>query len=261
MEAGTQNGKYLYFLSDAHLGASVLKDNREREIKLVRWLESIRPQCSGLFLLGDIFDFWFEYKRVVPKGFVRFLAKISEFTENGIPVHFFTGNHDIWAFDYLNQECGMIVHTHDEQFIFNGKKFYIGHGDGLDPADKGYLFLKKVFHNRFLQRWFRWLHPDVGIKLAHAWSSHSRLQENGKVEADLYRGSEQEDIEQYCRKTLLTEHFDYFIFGHRHLPLDISLPGNSRYINTGDWITYYTYAVFDGQNVTLKTAAPSSLPL
>ncbi|MDE5640088.1 MAG: UDP-2,3-diacylglucosamine diphosphatase, partial [Odoribacter sp.] len=215
-------------------------------------LESVRPQCSVLFLLGDIFDFWFEYKRVIPKGFVRFLAKICEFTDSGVQVHFFTGNHDIWAFDYLQQECGVIIHTHDEKFGFNGKKFYIGHGDGLDPHDKGYLFIKKVFHNPFLQHCFKWIHPDLGIAFAHKWSSHSRLKDNGKIEADAYRGSDKEDIELYCRQTLKHEYFDYFIFGHRHLPLNIPLSQESRYINTGDWISHYTYAVFDGAQVSLK---------
>ncbi|MDL2252077.1 UDP-2,3-diacylglucosamine diphosphatase [Odoribacter sp. OttesenSCG-928-J03] len=251
MTSKEPNGQ-IYFLSDAHLGASVLKDNREREQKLVAWLDEIRPNCSALFLLGDIFDFWFEYKRVVPKGFNRFLGKICEFTDNGIEVHFFTGNHDIWAFDYLQKECGMIIHTGNKAFVFNQKKFYIGHGDGLDPKDKGYLFIRKIFHNRFLQKCFRLIHPDCGIAFAHKWSSHSRLKENNKIDADPYRGSEEEDIEIFCRKMLEKEHFDYFIFGHRHLPLDIRLSEASRYINTGDWITYYSYAVFDGTDMILK---------
>lgn len=245
------DGKKIYFVSDAHLGASALNNNREREKRLIDWLESIKNECGTLFLLGDIFDFWFEYKRVVPKGFVRFLAKICEFTDGGIPVHFFTGNHDVWVFDYLTQECGVIVHTHDEIFEIDGKKFYIGHGDGLDPKDKGYLFIRKIFHNRFLQKCFRLIHPDWGIALAHKWSSHSRLKGNGKVEADKYRGAEQEDIELFAHQQLQKEHYDYFIFGHRHLPLDISLGGNSHYINTGDWITWYSYAVFDGEKVVL----------
>ncbi len=244
--------KKAYFISDAHLGASALTNNREREIKLVAWLDSIQSDCSTLFLLGDIFDFWFEYKKAVPKGFVRFLAKICEFTDQGIEVHFFTGNHDIWAFDYLRKECGMIVHTRDTVFSLNGKKFYIGHGDGLDPKDKGFLFIRRIFHNRFLQRCFRWVHPDLGIALALKWSSHSRLQGSGQVEADEYRGSEQEDIEIFCREKLKNEHFDYFVFGHRHFPLDIRLSENSRYINTGDWITWYSYAFFDGEKMNLK---------
>lgn len=248
-EYGTD--KKAYFLSDVHLGATILTDNRERELKLIQWLDTIRKDCATLFLLGDIFDFWYEYKRVVPKGFVRFLAKISEFTDSGIEVHFFTGNHDIWAFDYLNQECGMIVHTHDEIFTLNHKRFYIGHGDGLDPDDKGFLFIRKMFHNPFLQRCFRFIHPDWGIAFAHRWSSHSRLKANGRVEADGYRGPEEEEIEIFCRRRLEREHFDYFLFGHRHLPLDISLQDGSRYINTGDWITWYSYAVFDGEEVKL----------
>lgn len=242
----------VYFVSDVHLGAAVLKNNREREIQLVAWLDSVKNDCSALWLLGDIFDFWFEYKRVVPKGFVRFLAKICEFTDAGIPVHFFTGNHDIWAFDYLNKECGMIIHTHDEKFLIGGKKFYIGHGDGLDPADRSYLFLKRTFHNHFLQRCFRLVHPDLGVILANKWSSHSRLKENGKVEADSYRGEEHEDIERFCRQMLRQENFDFFIFGHRHLPLDIRLSSTSRYINTGDWITWYSYAVFNETTATLE---------
>lgn len=243
-------GKKAYFLSDAHLGAPVLKNNREREKKLVDWLDRIQPDCAVLFLLGDIFDFWFEYKRAVPKGFVRFLAKICEFTDRGIPVHFFTGNHDIWVFDYLEQECGIKVHTHNKRFEINGKHFLIGHGDALNPQDKGYMFLYRIFHNRFLQRCFRWIHPDLGILLAHKWSSHSRL-ENGRIEADSFRGAEQEEIVRFCQAALPLYAFDYFIFGHRHLPIDLFLTENSRYINTGDWITYYSFATFDGQEVTL----------
>lgn len=247
-----QAGKKIYFLSDVHLGAAVLKNNRERELQLVHWLDSIRPDCGLLFLLGDIFDFWFEYKRAVPKGYVRFLAKICEFTDQGIPVHFFTGNHDIWAFDYLPQECGVVLHTGNAIFRINGKRFLIGHGDALNPADKGYLFLYRVFHHPFLQRCFRWVHPDLGIALAHKWSSHSRL-ENGKIEADSFRGEEKEEIVRFCKQTLSKQHFDYFIFGHRHLPVDLPLSSGSRYINTGDWITYYSYAIFDGKTVQLKS--------
>ena len=155
-----QAGKKVYFVSDVHLGAPVLDNDRERENRLIRWLDTIRPDS----LLGDIFDFWFEYKRAVPKGHVRFLAKICEFTDQGIPVHFFTGNHDIWAFGYLPEECGVILHTHNEIFRIAGKRFLIGHGDALNPQDKGYLFLYRIFHNRFLQRCFRWLHPDIGLR-------------------------------------------------------------------------------------------------
>lgn len=242
--------KKIYFLSDVHLGAPVLENNREREAGLVEWLESIKSDCGILFLLGDIFDFWFEYKRAVPKGYIRFLAKICEFTDQGIPVHFFTGNHDIWAFDYLPQECGVVLHTHNEVFSINGKRFLIGHGDALNSKDKGYLFLYKIFHNHFLQRCFRWVHPDLGILLAQKWSSHSRL-ENGKIEADSFRGEEQEEIVRFCKQTLRTQYFDYFIFGHRHVPIDFPLSGNSTYINTGDWITFNSYATFNGEKMEL----------
>lgn len=246
-------GKKVYFLSDIHLGSPVLNDNREREARLVAWLERIRPECGVLFLLGDIFDFWFEYKRAVPKGYVRFLAKICEFTDSGIPVHFFTGNHDVWVFDYLPEECGVKLHRGNRIFNIAGKLFFIGHGDGLNPHDRGYLFLYRMFHCRFLQRCFRWIHPDTGIWIARKWSSHSRLA-NGNMEASCFQGEEREEIVVFCKKTLEERYFDYFIFGHRHLPCELSLPKNSRYINTGDWITYYSYAVFDGRELRLEKA-------
>lgn len=245
-------GKKVYFLSDVHLGAPVLSDNRERERRLVRWMDAIRPDCGMLFLLGDIFDFWFEYKRVVPRGYVRFLSKLCEFADAGIPVHFFTGNHDIWVFDYLPEECGVVLHTHNEAFRIGGKRFLIGHGDALNPRDKGYMFLFRTFHNRFLQGCFRRLHPDFGIWLAQKWSSHSRL-ENGRIEADAFRGEEQEEIVRFCRTILARRTFDYFVFGHRHWPVDLTLSPDSRYLNTGDWITHYSYAVFDGMTMHLHT--------
>ena len=247
-------GKKVYFLSDMHLGAPVLKNNRERELVLVNWLESIRHDCGILFLLGDIFDFWFEYKRAVPKGYIRFMAKICSFTDSGIPVHFFTGNHDIWAFDYLTKECGIIIHRHNEAFEICDKHFLIGHGDALNPQDKGYLFLYSIFHNHFLQNCFRWIHPDLGILIAEKWSSHSRL-ENGKIEADSFRGEEKEEIVRFCKSTLQKHHYDYFIFGHRHLPINLPLKDNSIYINTGDWITFDSYAIFDGKDMTLTVGA------
>ena len=230
-------GKKVYFLSDAHLGAKLLKDNREREIMLVEFLQSIKPDCLELYLLGDMFDFWFEYKHVVPKGHVRFLAELANFTDQGIKVHFFTGNHDIWAFDYLAKECGVILHTSMMETTINGKSFLIGHGDGLNPNDKGYLFLRNAFHNRFLQRCFRFIHPDWG---------------NGQIEARGYLGDDKEEIVIYCRNILKEHHVDYFIFGHRHLPLNLELESNSHYINTGDWITHFSYAVFDGEKVSLE---------
>ncbi len=244
--------KKVYFLSDAHLGAKLLKNNREREIILVEFLQNIKSNCLELYLLGDMFDFWFEYKYAVPKGHVRFLAELANFTDHGIKVHFFTGNHDIWAFDYLAKECGVILHTSMLETSINGKSFLIGHGDGLNPNDKGYLFLRNAFHNRFLQKCFRLIHPDWGIVLANKWSSHSRLKGNGQIEARGYLGDDKEEIVVYCRNMLKKQHVDYFIFGHRHLPLNLELEANSHYINTGDWITHFSYAVFDGDKVYLE---------
>ena len=249
--------KNTYFLSDAHLGAKILKDNKEREARLVAFLESVREDCRALYLLGDMFDFWFEYRRAVPKGHVRFLAELARFADEGVKVHFFTGNHDVWAFGYLADECGVTLHSGQEETEMNGKRFVIGHGDGLNPADKGYLFIRSVFHNRFLQRCFRWIHPDCGIALADAWSSHSRLRGNGQVEADAFLGEDKEEIVAYCKRYLQRRHADYFIYGHRHCPIDLPLGGGSRYINTGDWITHFTYARFDGEDVRLLKYRPT----
>lgn len=253
-------GKKIYFLSDVHLGAPVFSNNRERENRFVKWLDSIRKDCGILFLLGDIFDFWFEYKHVVPKGHIRFLAKICQFTDEGIPVHFFTGNHDIWAFDYLQKECGVTLHTCNKAFRICNKSFLIGHGDALNPRDKGYLFLYTIFHNHFLQHCFKWLHPDCGIWLANKWSSHSRLG-NGRIEADGFKGEDNEEIVVYCKSVLANHHFDYFIFGHRHLPMNLQLGQQSLYINTGDWITYNSFAIFDGNHLTLHAEEKTYHPL
>ena len=253
-------GKNVYFLSDAHLGSKLLKDNRQREARLVAFLESVRDECGELYLLGDMFDFWFEYKHAVPKGHVRFLAELARFSDEGVKVHFFTGNHDSWAFGYLSEECGVLLHDRQEEITMNDKRFVVGHGDGLNPRDKGYLFIRGVFHNRFLQRCFRWIHPDCGIALANAWSSHSRLQGNGQIEADAFQGEDKEEIVDYCKRYLQGRHVDYFIYGHRHYPIDLPLGNGCRYINTGDWITHFTYAVFDGSDVALRRYAPSSGP-
>ncbi len=242
--------KKIYFASDVHLGAPVMTNNSERERLFVKWLDTVKKDAGAIYLLGDIFDFWFEYKRVVPRGFTRFLGKIAEITDSGIPVHFFTGNHDIWVFDYLPNELGVIVHRDIVKTELGGKKFFIAHGDGLGPFDKGYKFLKKIFTNKFLQWCFARLHPNFGIWLAVKWSGHSRLK-NGMIAADEFRGDDKEWLVLYAKEELKKEHFDYFVFGHRHIPCSIDLGNNSRYINTGDWVTNFTYAVFDGGNMEL----------
>ena len=243
-------GKKIYFASDFHLGARNHEESLKREKLIVRWLDEIQSQAEALYLLGDIFDFWFEYRKAVPKGFVRFLGKLAEFTDVGIPVHFFTGNHDIWIFGYLPNEVGLIIHNEPYTITVNGKKFYMAHGDGLGPGDKKYKLLKGLFHNSFAQWLFGRLHPNLGIALAHKWSLSSR---NVHGIPDEFRGEAGEMLIQHSRNILKKEYFDYFIFGHRHIPINYSLDENTRYINLGDWIHYYTYGVFDGRQFELKS--------
>lgn len=203
-----------------------------------------------LYLVGDIFDFWFEYKHAVPRGFVRLLGKLAEISDSGIPIHFFTGNHDMWAFDYLPNEIGVFLHKNPVEREFNGKRFFIGHGDGLGPGDKGYKRLKKIFANPFCQWAFGWLHPNIGIGMANYWSRKSRIATGGYDKQ--YLGDDKEWLLQYCERKLQQKHYDYFIFGHRHLPIDKQVGTNSRYINLGDWIQDFTFAVFDGETLTLE---------
>ncbi|WP_159518676.1 UDP-2,3-diacylglucosamine diphosphatase [Sunxiuqinia indica] len=245
----TNSKSKIYFVSDIHLGAPALDNNREREQKFVAWLDDIKQDAAALFLLGDIFDYWFEYKKVVPRGFVRTLGKIAEIADSGIPVHFFTGNHDVWVFDYLPSELGVQIHRSEMRISFSGKKFFLAHGDGLDPYDKGYHFLKKLFTNRFLQWMYARIHPNLGIYLAHKWSKKSRLTKGMSVP---FHGEDKEGLLHFAKSVLEDEEVDYFIFGHRHLLLDLPLEKKSRYINLGDWITHYSYGVFDGEKFELK---------
>lgn len=242
-------GKKIYFASDFHLGVPTYEKSLEREKLIVKWLDEIKADAEEIFLMGDIFDFWFEYRHAVPKGFIRLLGKIAEITDSGIPVHFFTGNHDMWMFDYLPKEIGIAIHREPVTRIFNGKKFYLGHGDGLGPGDRGYKFIKKVFANKFCQWLFARLHPNLGIGLANFWSRKSRVSNAGDDEKFL--GEENEWLVIYAKEVLQKEHFDYFIFGHRHLPLEIQLNANSKYINLGEWVNYNSYAVFDGGQMQL----------
>lgn len=245
-----QAGKKIYFASDFHLGVPSFEKSLAREKRIVKWLDEIKLDAAEIYLMGDMFDFWFEYKYAAPKGFVRLLGKIAEITDSGIPVTFFTGNHDMWMFDYLPREIGVTIYKDPIEKEFNGKKFFLGHGDGLGPGDKGYKFIKKIFSNRFCQWLFARIHPNFGIGMANYWSRKSRLS-NGP-EDEKFTGEENEWLVVFAKEVLKTKHFDYFIFGHRHLPLDIKLAENSRYINLGEWVNYNTYAVFDGNTVELK---------
>jgi len=243
-------GKKIYFSSDNHLGAPTQKESLPREKKFVAWLDEIKDDAAVIFLLGDLFDFWFEYKKVVPKGFTRALGKLAEISDSGIPIYYFVGNHDLWMNGYFEEELNIPVFHEPQEFFFNQTSFFIGHGDGLGPGDKGYKRMKKVFTSSLSKWLFRWLHPDLGVRLAQYMSVKNKLISGNEDEKFL--GEDNEWLIQYCKRKLQENHRDYFVFGHRHLPLEIDLEPNSKYINLGDWIHYYTYAVFDGNAMELK---------
>lgn len=243
-------GKKIYFLSDFHLGAPDHSSSLKREKYIVRFLASIQQDAGSIFIVGDLFDFWYEYRDVVPKGYVRILGKLAELTDLGIPVYFFTGNHDMWMSGYFEKELGIPVYHEPKEFSFNDKKFLIGHGDGLGPGDHGYKFIKKVFRNKLCRILFGALHPALGIGLANYFSRKSRAATGTSDEH--FMGADKEWLIIYCNEVLQNQYYDYFIFGHRHLPIDHALSGKSRYINLGDWIRYNSYAVFDGNSTELK---------
>ncbi|MBS1660042.1 MAG: UDP-2,3-diacylglucosamine diphosphatase [Bacteroidetes bacterium] len=250
-------GKKIYFLSDFHLGAPNHATSLERERRIVAFLEKIRVDAAVIFIVGDLFDFWYEYRTVVPKGFVRILGKLAEITDSGIPIHFFVGNHDMWMSGYFEQELNIPVYHEPKVFEYNGKRLLVGHGDGLGPGDHGYKFMKKIFRNKACQWLFGILPPAVGVGIA-GWSSRRSRAVTGASDAE-FLGPEKEWLIIYSREVLQKEHFDYFIFGHRHLPIDFTLnETGSRYINLGDWIRYYTYAVFDGETLSLLSETPET---
>ncbi len=242
--------KKIYFASDQHFGIPSVEKSQQRERKFVNWLDQIKQDAEVIFLLGDLFDFWFEYKKVVPKGFVRVLGKLAELRDSGIKIYFFVGNHDLWMEKYFETELNIPIFHHPQEFSFNSKKFLIGHGDGLGPGDLGYKRMKKVFTNPFSKWLYRWLHPDLGVRLAQYLSTKNKLISGD--EDIKFLGEDHEWLVQYAKKKLETKHYDYFLFGHRHLPMEIKVGANSTYINTGDWITHFTYAVFDGEKLALK---------
>ena len=244
------SSKKIYFLSDFHLGAPNITESLKREKKIIRFLDEIKNDALEIFILGDLFDFWYEYKKVVPKGYVRILGKLAEITDSGIPVYFFVGNHDMWMNDYFQKELNIPVFFEPKEFFYNDKKFLIGHGDGLGPGDHGYKFIKKVFRNKACQWLFGILPPYIGMGIAGYFSRKSRAQTGQSDE--VFLGEDKEWLIQYSKEVLQKTHYDYFVFGHRHLPLDIRLTEKSRYLNLGDWIKYDSYAVFDGINMELK---------
>jgi len=243
------NRDKIYFASDFHLGSGDYASYRDREDALVRWLDLVKTDALELFLMGDVFDFWFEYRSVVPKGHIRFFGKLAELADMGIKVYFFKGNHDMWLFDYFEKELGASIISNELEIERNGKKFFLHHGDGLGPGDNFYKILKVVFRSKLCQWLFARIHPNFGVGIANYWSSQSRKSHGPKPEINEH---EQEWLVIFCKEVLAERYFDYMIFGHRHLPLDIQLNDKSRYINLGEWVYNRSYAVFDGINVELK---------
>jgi len=243
-------GKKVYFSSDNHLGAPTAAESLPRERIFVRWLDTVKEDAAAIFLLGDLFDFWFEYRQVVPKGFVRVLGKLAEIRDSGIPIYFFVGNHDLWMNGYFEKELNIPVYHKAREFTIQNKKFLIGHGDGLGPNDKGYKRMKKVFTNPFFKWLFKWMHPDIGVAVAKHLSVKNKLISGEEDKAFL--GEENEWLAQYAKRKLETKHYDFFIFGHRHFPMEIKVGPESTYYNLGDWITHFTYGVFNGERFELK---------
>jgi UDP-2,3-diacylglucosamine hydrolase len=239
----------IFFASDFHLGLNSGKHAPDREKKIVRWLDEISREASEIYLLGDIFDFWWEYRLVVPKGFTRFLGKVASLTDSGIPVHFFTGNHDMWVGDYLSKECGMQVHTGPCSVNFDGKIFHLAHGEGLGTENTGYKILLWIFRNKPLRVLYSALHPSIGVGIGHRWSLSSRL---GKGVSTEFLGEEKEDLVRYARSTLTREKVDFFVFGHRHLAKSLTMKEGAEIVFLGDWINQGNYAVWDGSTLDLK---------
>ena len=250
-EISPLNNKKIFFASDFHLGVPDHASSKERERRIVSWLDQIKSEAHSIYLLGDIFDFWFEYKRAIPKGFIRLQGKLAELKDTGITIEFFTGNHDMWMFDYFPKELGIPIHRDPIVLTYQGQRLLIGHGDGLGPGDAFYKILKKFFNSSICQWLFARIHPNLGIGLAHYWSRKSRIS-NVKRE-EKFQGDENEFLLSYCKAMEKQTHHDFYIFGHRHLPLDLPVGNNSRYFNLGEWVHFNTYAEYDGKNVTLKT--------
>jgi len=240
----------IFFASDFHLGLNTGSPPLEREKKVVGWLKKKATEAKAIYLLGDIFDFWWEYKDVVPRGFTRFLGTIAEITDSGIPVHFFTGNHDMWVRDYLSQECGIVVHEGPLTTTFNGRTFHLAHGEGLGSENYGYKILLRIFHNKPLRVLYSALHPSIGVRIGHKWSLSSRL---GKGISEEFLGEEKEDLIKYANSFTTGEKPDYFIFGHRHLAMTCKLKNNAEVVFLGDWIKHSSFAEWDGNKLLLKT--------
>ncbi|WP_312823518.1 UDP-2,3-diacylglucosamine diphosphatase [Epilithonimonas sp.] len=250
MNINLDPNKKIYFASDQHFGVPDMQQSRIREEKFIRWLDIIKKDAQVIFLMGDLFDFWHEWKYVVPKGYIRVLGKIAELKDSGIEIYFFVGNHDLWMKNYFEEELGIPVYFEKRYYEINDKKFLLAHGDGLGPGDKGYKRMKKVFTNPLAQWAFRWLHPDIAMRIANYMSQKNKLISGDEDKAFL--GEDKEFLIQYSKEKLKTEKINYFVFGHRHLPMVLDLNDYSKYVNLGDWIVYFTYGVYDGGNFELN---------
>jgi len=266
--------KNIYFISDAHLGSLALKHSRTQERRLVNFLDQIKNKAEAIYLLGDMFDFWFEYKSVVPRGYTRFLGKLSELTDNGVEIHYFTGNHDMWMLDYLCEECGVIIHRQPATIELNGKLFYLAHGDGLDYRDRNWQtrLLFRLFHSSSLRRVASWLHPDIFVPFGRNWAKHSRLKriksdaprfnedvsnpigyESFDFEEEPYMGEDKEGLVLYAKHYLKSHpSINYFLFGHRHIDLDLMLSRDARIVILGEWMSLFTYAEWDGTHLVVE---------
>jgi len=244
-------GKKLYFASDFHLGVPTAASSLEREKHVVAWLESIRKDAAAIYLLGDIFDFWFEYRYSIPKGFIRLQGKLAELRDAGIEIAFFTGNHDMWMFDYFPKELGIPIHRQPLELVVGSQRLIIGHGDGLGPGETGYKILKRFFNSSVCQWLFARIHPNLGMRIAHYWSRKSRI--NNLMNEEKFKGEDNEYLLIWCREQEKQMHRDYYIFGHRHLVIDVAVNESSRYLNLGEWVHHQTYAVYDGSKAELKT--------
>lgn len=243
-----KTGEKIYFVSDAHLGANSIISSEERERMLISWLDEIKNDAAEIFFLGDIFDFWFEYKYFVPKNYILFLAKLRELSDSGIKINFFTGNHDMWTYGYLAETCKLNVYYDACILKIGGKNFYMGHGDGLGPYDKKYNFIKIIFRSTFCRFLFKTIHPSISFRLAHAWSNSNRKKHRYVMQKSI----DHEYLVKYARKILETENINFFVFGHRHIPLQVSLNDTCMFTNIGDWLINFTYGEYDGEKIVIK---------
>jgi UDP-2,3-diacylglucosamine hydrolase len=246
-----ESRKNVYFASDAHLGLDIFENPIDTERRLVRWMDSIKDSAKAIYFVGDMFDYWFEYKDVVPKGYSRFIGKMAELSDNGVEIHIFTGNHDIWMFGYFEKELGAIVHHKELITEIDGKKFYIAHGDGLGDPSISVRILRKFFRNKPCQALYKTIHPRLTVPLGYAWSRHNRKKKIG-LKSEKYLGEKQEYLVEFAKKHAQDNDIDFYVFGHRHIVLDLLITPKQRVAILGDWIQNFSYGMWDGNNFSVE---------